>query len=513
MKKRLFCITMVVIMVFSIFATGCGKKVEEKNGGATTSVKDETSSKDEPTAEPTEEPLEPVELSMYFIGTNEMVDDKLVEGEINRLIKDKINATVKLNFMDWGSYEEKMNLLLASGEPVDILFQANWLGASYSNNVSKGFLYDITDIVDTYAKGAREVVPEFLFDGVSINGKIYGMPTYKEVGSSNGVVFVKEIVDQLGIDVSTIKTLADVEAALVQIKEAYPERVTLMGNPPNTDGRNWSYPAGYGIPLAIAYDGTEVTLMTESEDYINACLRSKKYNDMGYYPKDYLTAFDPKAVFKSGKASVMQIGLKPGKDKELSVEYGVEVVQAELTDVYVDANEGSGSILSIGANSLNPERALMFIDLLFTDQQLINKLAFGVENVHWKKVNDNTVDYPEGVSADNIGYSHAISWQFGNQYLNYLWPNEAPDKWEKFKAYADVAVSPKIMGFSFNGESVKTQLSAVTNVSDQYAAVLEKGMSTDIVGDMAKYTKALKVAGIDVIREEMQRQIDEFMAK
>ena len=462
--------------------------------------------------EATVAPLEPVELSMYFIGTNEMPDDQLVAEKLSQLIEERLNATVKLTFLDWGSYDSKLNLLLASGESIDLLFQANWMGTSYSSNVSKGFLYDITDLIDTYAKEAKAILPPFLLDGVSVDGRIYGMPTYKEVGSSQGIAIVKSIVDELGIDVSSIKTPADVDALLAQIKAAKPELTTFIGNP-IIDGKQQSNFAGAKMPLSVDYDSTIVEISSESQAMRDSANKAKEYFELGYYPADYVTNFDPKAIFKAGNGAVMALGLKPGKDKELSLEYGVEMVQVELTDVYIDATEGAGSIMSIGANSNNPERALMLMNLLYTDQELINTLAFGVEGVHWVKTGEYSIDYAEGISADNIGYSHGISWEFGNQYLNYVWPNEAQDKWEQFNKFAENAISPKLMGFTFNGESVSAQMAAVANVEAQYGDALMKNPDVVIEDTLIEYNKALKEAGIEVIRDEMQKQIDDFLAK
>ncbi|WZU01831.1 DUF3502 domain-containing protein [Erysipelothrix sp. D19-032] len=72
-------------------------------------------------------------------------------------------------------------------------------------------------------------------------------------------------------------------------------------------------------------------------------------------------------------------------------------------------------------------------------------------------------------------------------------------------------VSP-ILGFNFVTDSVKTEISNVTNVVDEYYAVLHTGtVNPDEV--VPTFIAKLKEAGYETIQKEMQKQFDEFSKK
>ena len=66
-----------------------------------------------------------------------------------------------------------------------------------------------------------ELDPAFL-EGSKINGKNYGIPTNKELAATRGVVYRKDLVENIKLDVSKVKTWADLEPLLKVIKEKEP---------------------------------------------------------------------------------------------------------------------------------------------------------------------------------------------------------------------------------------------------------------------------------------------------
>ncbi|MDR0582729.1 MAG: extracellular solute-binding protein [Treponema sp.] len=82
--------------------------------------------------------LSPVDL-IWYMPQSIRPDMRIVNDEINKLLKEKINATVQINFIDWGEYDEKMNIMTASGDPMDMFFTSNWTN-DYITMVNKGAL-------------------------------------------------------------------------------------------------------------------------------------------------------------------------------------------------------------------------------------------------------------------------------------------------------------------------------------------------------------------------------------
>jgi putative aldouronate transport system substrate-binding protein len=149
----------------------------------------------------------------------------------------------------------------------------------------------------------------------------------------------------------------------------------------------------------------------------------------------------------------------------------------------------------------------MFINMLHQDKYLNNLLNFGIEGVHYDKKSDNVIDTTKGAKNYNLG----AAWMFGNQFLNYLLPNEDPQKWEKFKAFNNAGQASLALGFTFDSEPVKSEIAAVNNVNSQYIGALYTG-SVDPNEVLPKYEAKLKDAGIDKIIAEKQKQLDAYLA-
>lgn len=57
----------------------------------------------------------PYEVSLFYPGTPQK-DVALVEAEINKKMEPKIGATIKINAVDWGQWDNKLNLMISSGK-------------------------------------------------------------------------------------------------------------------------------------------------------------------------------------------------------------------------------------------------------------------------------------------------------------------------------------------------------------------------------------------------------------
>ncbi len=156
---------------------------------------------------------------------------------------------------------------------------------------------------------------------------------------------------------------------------------------------------------------------------------------------------------------------------------------------------------------------MMFIDLLFHDKELKNLLSWGIEGVHYKKVGENQIDYADGVTPETSGYTGMAQWALGgSQFLDYLWVNESPDKWEKMQEFNDSAVPTEALGWTFNQESVRTEVAACQTVADEFGEALNSGI-IDYDELYPRMKAAYETAGIQKIIAEAQKQLDAFAGR
>lgn len=100
---------------------------------------------------------------------------------------------------------------------------------------------------------------------------------------------------------------------------------------------------------------------------------------------------------------------------------------------------------------------------------------------------------------------------FGNQFLNYLFPNEDPDKWKKIDAYNRSAAPSTSLGFVLDQEPIKTEIAAMVNVWQEFVPGLEVG-SSDPEKNLPMAITRFKAAGLDRVIREAQRQFDAWYA-
>jgi len=503
MKKR-FTNLLALAVSAALILTGCSGK---SNGNDSTQVASNLPSGTTPEAatEATPTPLPPVELSIYYPG-DEQKDAALVEARLNALLEDKINATVKINAVSWGDWTQKINLMVSGGEPFDLMFSASW--DRFGSNVAKGAFLPLNDLIDDYAVELKEGMRSEYFNATSVDGKIYAVPVQKELAQQFGLVLSKPLVEKYQFDLSTINKLEDIEPWLQTIKDNEPDIVPLWASRTLSGLQPFEAVGSSAIPGSI-YRGGEPTVFNkfESPETLELLTMLRAWNLKGFFQDDPATQKDATAHNKSGRVFAQQLQLKPGKDVEFSVQQGHEFVQLELTDAYTTSGDITGALTAISRTSKNPERAMMLLNLLHTDAEILNTLVFGVEGTHFIR-NGNIISKPDGL--EESGYVPGINWMFGNQFLNYLWDNEDPLKWEKFREFNESATPSVLLGFSYNPEPVTNEEAAISNLFDQYIDALFTG-----VGDPAKlleeFNDKMRKAGMNKILEEKQKQVNEFL--
>ncbi|WNR44533.1 ABC transporter substrate-binding protein [Paenibacillus roseipurpureus] len=464
--------------------------------------------------------LAPRELNWYYTGPGPQKDVALIEEKMNAYLKDKINATVKLHALDWGSYDQKISTLLASGESIDLVVSNSW-AFQYPNAVAKGQLTDLTPLLDKYAPETKKLLSERNWlEPQAINGKVYNLPTIKEMASQAGIMFNKDLADKFGIDVTKIKTYKDLEQVFKVVKEKDPSITPFA----MTNGLDVIH-AGLGWDLTIPYSISTGIYLDPSTDkwapifsnpiYKDYLTQTRNYYTEGYINKDAATLKDVVPLMKSGKAFSYPSQLKPGNDKEASKSYGVNLVQVPLSKVVSTQGDLTNSMMAIPTTSKDPARALMFYNLMYTDPYLINLMDYGIEGTHWVWLDKEKqiIDFaPATNGGKDSGWNHGTNWLFGNQLLSYIFKGEDPNKWKNFEEFNKSATRGPDFGFTFDSEPVKREVAALKNVDTEFKEPMFAG-AIDLDKYLPTYENKAKDAGLLKVIDEMNKQYEAFKAK
>lgn len=456
---------------------------------------------------------EPYEITVAFLAFQMPKEADLVAEEISKITKEKFNATVNLIPLSPSAFNQQRNLMLSGQQKLDLIFVN---GQDYSSLVSRGQLLPLNDLIEKHGQGVKEVLGNYL-EAARIDGEIYAIPSVRDFAASYGIIMRKDLVDKYDIDVASIQTLDDVEEVLHTIKMNEPHIEPLVSYSP---GR--SILEGYvtvdflsdGLGVLPNYDNDlQVVNYYEMPEYVELLKRLRKWYENGYIVKDIATTQSTKAeLIQADRTFAYFEPLKPGIEGQNTRTIGQEMVAAELVPPVSTTEIVTRVMFAIARNSQDPERTMMFVNEMYTNPDITNLLAWGIEGRHYEVKYDNIIGYPEGVDASNTGYGLNQGWMFGNQFLNYIWEGDDPDLWEQTAAFNDKAIKSKALGFIFDSYAVRTEVAAVTNVLEQYKLGLETGtLDPDQVYD--EFIAKLKDAGIDTIIAEKQKQLDEWASK
>lgn len=489
--KKILAVVLSVSMAATMFA-GCGKKETTTGAGA-----DET-----------------VNLIWYQIGDAQADTEKVLE-KVNEYTKEKIGVTIQINAISWGDYNKKMQVITNTGENYDLAFTCSWAN-DYLFNAQKGAFLELDSLLESHGKDILENIDPKFLEASKVGGKIYGIPNEKEIGSMPMWVFTKEYVDKYDIPYEEIHSLEDLEPWLQLIKEKEPGVIPFYLT------KDYSIPQYFDKiqePLGIEFGDNSLTVQNlfETEKVKSTLDTMRKYYLAGYVNKDAATAMDDKSL----KRFVTKGDGQPYAEGIWSKDLGYEVVASPIMDMQITNVSARGALTAISKTSKHPEKAMEFLNLLYTDTYLRNLLNYGIEGVHYEKVAPTAEEIKEAegkpyvldtkikMIAENQKNYSVPYWVQGGLFNTYVLENEPLDKWSEFKEFNDGAIASPSFGFDFNADTVKTQISGFRNVLSEYGASLYTG-SVDPNEYLPKLEKKLQATGIDDVKAEMQKQIDEW---
>jgi len=455
----------------------------------------------------------PPYLVRYMFATGKIPSDlNMVQDKISQITREKINVELEFIPMSFGSINEKVNLKIASGEQLDIVFQR---GYTLSADAARGFLTPLDDLLENYGQGIKLAAGDFL-KATAINGVTYAVPTLRDMAASYGLVARKDILDKHNIDIDSVNALEDVEEMFGIVKAKEPELIITM---PQFAGTQSVMTSGFitwdnlGDSLGVLMDygsGLEVVNLFETEEYKRNLEIIRRWYKRGFIWEDASIAADQANVLVgAGKLFSYFANLKPGFDRQESLRAGRELVMFEIKPPFATTAQVALISLSIPVTSENPQKTMQFLNLMYSNPEIINLLNWGIEGVHYVHVpqNDNLIRFPDGVDAITSGYNLALGWQFGNQLLSYIWEGNNPDLYAEMADFNETAIKSKALGFTFDSSMLNNEVAALSTVMAQYRVPLENGaLDPDIM--LPVFTEALRDAGIDRVIIEKQRQLD-----
>lgn len=464
------------------------------------------------------EELAPVKLIWYMGGTPQPDHDMVME-EINKITKEKINAELEINWIDWNNYSSQMAIYLASGEPMDLIYTSNWANDFYAD-VAKGAYKELDmAMIEQYGPNIVKGVMPAAWDAAKVGGKLYAIVNTQVQARWPGVIMQTKYAEKYGFNPEEAKTLEDFTDYFKAIADGEPGIFPIDVFKGNSNILTY-YITAMGLeyfsdsnPFGLYLNDEETKLVNlyETPEIAEFLKLIRNWYELGIVRPDAATITDLSGEKANGMIANLfavnnpdtlanQANIMGLKTEDLSIKV--------LSDPFLSTASVVATMTAIHSGSQNVERAIMLYNMLYDeeDTRLINLISYGIEGVHYNKIEEDLIGF-----VDGSGYRVDCGWEYGNLFNCYridanqpAWRPVGPD-------INGGAIVSKLMGFGFDPSPVKSELAQITSVLDEYKPALFTG-SVDVDEYLVQLNEKLNAAGADVVKAEMERQIAEWKA-
>lgn len=519
-SKRIMALLLALVMMFSL--AGCGEKTQPTNAPTDAPKATEAptaGATDAPTEAPTEAPAvdtsKHVDLSWYVsIKTSDDMEE--VFAEANKIFNDKINADVEFNFLGGSTaYTTNMNLMIGTQEEFDICYTDNW-SLLYSDCVAQGGFLDITDMLQTVTPELWAAIPEEAWDACRINGRIYGIPNTQQWARSAGYLYNAKYYEEY--DGKSVDSLGDLADYIIRVSEGE----AAKGNKWDAQASGtkdwmydycqtvgWEFIGGQQIP-GLA-NGTEEhpTVFNQflTDEYKEIIQAKAKLYVAGCIPSDILTSSTSYPV-SNQIACFENLGMSDEAEQQnTKVDWeGVVLIRPGISLLTTDSV--TATMTAVSATSKNPERALLAIQEMYFNGELLDLMKLGIKDKHYTV--DDQGRYTKVSGSAYTGVSYKMGCTFSGMLPSSY---EDLDRWERTVEWNANAVPSALLGFNYDTSKCPTEITNCQAVVNEYHKIFMAGAyGEDTMKYYEEFIDKLEAAGVDTVIADKQAQIDAFLA-
>ena len=494
-------------------------------------------------------------IKVMLSGTKPTGWDKVLEKYEETGAKET-NVHLDVEWVSPGDYKEKLNLRMIGAENYDLVFDAPF------NKLRNFAAYEMYVPLEDYLKSGeypnlRKAFPDDIADANYYFGHLYGLPMMRTYGNGIDCVYYRKdlakkynIGDNGQIDnydelqeffdaimtgdeksqnmvpfgvtasrgfYSLFRDDAAVDLAknhIAQITLGAPAYVLL--NEDNTEVRD------------IVYQGEDLDRFSDfPEQYQDGELlglgRLKKINEWNkYLERDSLNRKDAWAMVTGMKAAAMVDNLDTYEQKLTDfksalpdAELGIFIINENVRDMQPQARVTDlkgNNFICIPVWSKKVDKVLTFLDWMYANKENHDLFELGVEGVHWNAVGEDRYDQIKGENNETYSFpGYVMTWN--PNYVRFLSTlDEQIYEYKKYDLEQEAYYESPLAGFTFDTSKLQTETTVVSGIRSEVETALAHGALEDPVGKLNDNINNCLKNGLDVIREEAVRQINEFLA-
>ncbi|GAA3402695.1 extracellular solute-binding protein [Paenibacillus hodogayensis] len=326
---------------------------------------------------------------------------------VEQAIEKYTNTKLDIQWIPSAAYNDKVNVMLASNEMPKVLKVNQSPGVV--NAIESGLFWEIGPLLQNY-KNMSAQNGQF-FQNISVEGKIYGVPLYRNMGRG-AIVYRKDWLDALGLSVPK------------SIDGWYEVAKALTLNDPDKNGKNDTY----GIVLNKTYNQGAASMLTrlavamggvnkwsvDKDGNFTPEFMTKEFTDVlklfrrlyeeKLLNQDFavLDATEAEKMFDTSRVGIRFAVATNGKSQQDRLTKTTPAAVVDVANfegpqgIRISSENGNNGFLVIPKSSVKTEaelkRVLGFLDKLM-DPEMSTLLLRGIEGTHYGKTSDNRLEF------------------------------------------------------------------------------------------------------------------------
>jgi putative aldouronate transport system substrate-binding protein len=440
----------------------------------------------------------------------------------DKLRADGVDIEVSVIRIPWDQYEQKLNLMMSTGEPFELLHVMNDI-----KNISALTSRDALLPLDEYLPKYPNLVSKFdngQWLAGMVNGKTYAVPDYwRSMDYYLGYLYVRtDILEKIGVKEFPLHDVDEVLNVMKRMQDHirqtngrtayhYPHQLSWAPNWLHRSYNTYPFYVENSLGLILARQDGTVDSYFESEEFKKDAAVYRKMFQMGLIHPDILNLPpDTKATeFEQGAGLPGELQLQ-GNLPNLQ-----EIMPEAAAEQFWLFPEKPNMIFTLGQNmnavsatAENPESGLKFLNWLYARKENYDLWHYGVEGVHYTRSVKNGIE--SITDANNTPLYQFEAWMTGfvpywtfgtevDQAIVDMLTKESPNR-----VYSPMA------GFIFDATLVSSELASLQTEIIASFYPIKYGL-VDFNTAHPEALRRLKAAGLDKYMAEYRRQFAEYL--
>lgn len=493
--KKLVSLLLVLAMAVTMLA-GCSKGGNDTPGGNADGTVD----------------------CLYVIPGDEPKELDAALKLINeKMAADGVGVNLKLQYIPWDAWDQKLNIMLSTGEKFDLFHVMNDR-VSLANYASRGALADISEEIEQYGENIKANCPEIMMKSGQVKGAQYAIPAYWVESAIDPEIFIrKDLLTKAGITEipSTPEELTSAFETVINTWEGGNKPYLKMNgsNASNVGTLHKTYDEWpfviYDKFFYVDQEGN-VENFFKTDVFKKNCAHAANWYAKGIIDPDVMTLTAEQVTNQMNTGNYFlgangDINQLKTNFPDITVD---DFVRLEFAPEKPDVRPyGTRNMNAVPLSSEHPEAAVKFLNWVYASQENYDLFVYGREGIDFEKVEPHNRQDIINEATGRPAYFFE-EWMVGN--VTYLRPNATcPTEYsERLYTRNEDAVDGYASQFTFDASPVQTEYADVMTVIAEYINPIAVGVK-DYDANIDEALAMLDKAGAQKLIDEYKKQLEE----